>query len=114
MTERNQKNDRAELGEQSNTQETHMGRTNIERSDRTMGAGASGDRMAGSEGIDDPMTEQGRQQGRESTDDADSFSGQGAQREGSPRPDGTGYTGSSKRTGESSNTDENESENPLS
>lgn len=53
------------------------------------------DKMAGSEGIDDLAMESGRQQGREAMDDAGTFSGQGNQREGSPNPEGTGYTGNS-------------------
>lgn len=53
------------------------------------------DSMAGSEGIDDLAMESGRQQGREAMDDAGTFSGQGNQREGSPNPEGTGYTGNS-------------------
>lgn len=51
------------------------------------------DKAAGSEGIDDLAMESGRQQGREAMDDASTFSGQGNQREGSPNPEGTGYTG---------------------
>ena len=69
-----------------------------------------------------------RQQGRELMDDAGGFGGQGGQREGSPDPEGTGYTGnsgnmsgSSRDRGESraneiddgSTTDDTESENPA-
>ena len=98
MGTRNRNEDRANLGEQMDNNESAMERTNVERSDR-MSADSRGDGMAGSEGIEDPVMETGRQQGREQTDDASSFSGQGAQKEGSvSEGEGTGYTGSSRGT----------------
>jgi hypothetical protein len=107
MGTRNRNQDRANLGEQMDSSESEMDRTNVERTDRTnversdrsMSANSLGDGMAGSEGIEDPVTETGRQHGREHTDDASSFSGQGAQKEGSvTEGEGTGYTGSSRGT----------------
>jgi hypothetical protein len=60
------------------------------------------DEAAGSEGIEDPAMEAGRQQGRELMDDATDFGGQGGQREGSPEPEGTGYTADSRNLRENS------------
>jgi hypothetical protein len=125
---RNQDRDRANLGEQAD-----MAQTDVERQDRSMGAGARGDGMAGAEGIEDPAMEQpshesmetgssersgrassrdlaraskrARRRSRRRTDESTSFSGQGWQKEGSSmNEEGTGYTGRS-------NTDQSESEN---
>jgi hypothetical protein len=94
------------------------------------------DATTGAEGIEDPSMEAGRQQGRELMDEATDFGGQGGQREGSPDPEGTGYTGNSgnmsgssregsardaQRTsrgrtqgdGDGSTTDDSDSENPM-
>lgn len=126
---RNQDRDRANLGEQ-----TDMSSEEVDRQDRSMSAGSRTDSSMGSEGIEDPAMEQssresmrgssreersgrassrdmsrvgrGRQQGRESKDDARSFSGKGHQKEGSSSTEGTGYT-------DGSSTDHSESENPL-
>jgi hypothetical protein len=137
MGTRNRNQDRANLGEQTDNSASEMDRTNVERSDRSMSAGSQGDGMAGSEGIEDPALETGRQQGREQSDDASSFSGQGAQKEGRmTEGEGTGYRGSSRgesggrtrnsssrsrqqkkeqsgRQNERNTTDDSESENPL-
>ena len=78
MAKPNRKDESANLGEQTDMPEHN-----------------ETDAMAGSEGIDDLAMEAGRQQGREPMDDASEFGGQGAQREGSPNPEGTGYTGNS-------------------
>ncbi|MGQ0815032.1 MAG: hypothetical protein ACT4O1_11270 [Gemmatimonadota bacterium] len=69
----NRKKKRAELGEQSDiSRGSEMERTNVERSDRTMGAGAHGDRMAGAEGIEDPALEQREGRERSTTDESES------------------------------------------
>lgn len=97
MGSRNRNSERANLGEQMDNNQSELDSNNVEQSDRSMHADSRGDGMAGSEGIEDPMLENGRQQGRESTDDASSFSGQGAQKEGRvTQGEGTGYTGSSR------------------
>jgi hypothetical protein len=88
MGTRNRNQDRSNLGEQTD---------NNERTDRSMNADSRVDRSAGSEGIENQPVETGRQQGREEDDRATSFSGQGAQKEGTmPEGEGTGYTGSSR------------------
>src|SRR5688572_11212194 len=97
MGTRNRNQDRANLGEQTDNNESEMERTNVEQTDRSMSADSRVDSAAGSEGIEDLSVETGRQQGREETDSATEFSGQGAQMEGSTTEgDGTGYTGSSR------------------
>lgn len=121
MKRKNKKN--VDRDESMNNPE--MSRTNIERDDRMMGAGARGDHSAGNEGIDDPAmsatgehmrrssrqhsrrgTDNDRQQGRESTDnDSRDFGGQGGQKEGELDREGTGYT--------DSNTDDSDAGNPL-
>jgi len=110
MGTRNRSNRNTDMPEESNVSE-----------DRT-------DEAAGSEGIEDPAMEAGRQQGRELMDDATDFGGQGGQREGSPEPEGTGYTADShnvvdSRRGRSersanniddgSTTEDTDSENPA-
>ena len=97
MSRRNRKEKAPERGEQMDMPEgAEMERTNVERTDRTMSAGADDDGMAGAEGIEDPTMDIGRQQGREGImDDATSFTGRGAQKGGGPSREGTGYTGNS-------------------
>ncbi len=86
---RNRKEERNNIDEPTDV--SHMRHTNVERSDRTMGAGARGD---GSPGIEDPARERGR---REDADgNSRSFSGQGGQKEGSHDREGTGYTSESE------------------
>jgi hypothetical protein len=96
-----------------NRKNSSIDRTNVDRMDRTS-SDSRGDGMAGNEGIDEPsqdrtnrMSGGSRQQGRESMDDASSFSGQGGQRGGSDHQEGTGYME------EESNTDNSDEENPL-
>ena len=104
-------------------------RTNTDRGDRSNMRENQVDETAGGEIMNDDLAmEAGRQQGREPTDDASEFGGQGGQREGSPVPDGTGYTGNSgnmsgsergrsERTAnnidDGSTTEETDSENPA-
>lgn len=52
MARKRKQKDHARTGEAANSME--MGRTNIERGDSSMSAGAHGDRMAGSEGVEEP------------------------------------------------------------
>ena len=97
MGTRNRNQDRSNLGEQTDNNESEMDRTNVEQTDRSMSADSRVDSSAGSEGIEDLSVETGRQQGREEDDLATGFSGQGAQKEGTmTEGEGTGYTGSSR------------------
>jgi hypothetical protein len=88
-----ERNDRSNLGEQAD-----MSETSVERQDRSMGA-SSTDESTGSEGVEEqpirrsePSRRGSRQQGRENTDNnAESFSGQGGQKENEEAEEGTGY-----------------------
>ena len=115
MGTRNRRNQNPDMGKEANMSEHRT------------------DEAAGSEGIEDPAMEAGRQQGRELMDDATDFGGQGGQREGSPEPEGTGYTADSRNvidstrgrsersanniddgsTRDRSTTEDSDSENPL-
>ena len=104
-------------------------RTNKEQGDRSDMRENQVDETAGEEFVQDDLAmEAGRQQGREPMDDASEFGGQGGQREGSPDPEGTGYTGNSgnmsgsergrsERTAnnidDGSTTEDTDSENPA-
>ena len=109
MGTRNRSNRNPDMGEESNMSDYRT------------------DEAAGSEGIEDPAMEAGRQQGREMMDDATEFGGQGGQREGSPDPEGTGYTSRGRTTeetdrtsrgrtqgdGDGTTTDDSELESPV-